>query len=795
MKAADLWHICPQANPKAVIRGEGYRITVLTDRLLRLEYEEDGRFCDTATQMALCRDFPVPAFTVDETERGLTVETEALRLSYDKRPFSYGGLTAALKGAYTLYGSGWHYGEPNRTFGGTARTLDEANGAIPLEEGLTSWQGYAVLDDSRSMGMDGEGSLTPARPYGIDLYLFAYGWDFKGCIRDFLRLSGPAPTLPRFALGNWWSRFYPYTQESYRELMEKFSAEGIPLSVSVLDMNWHVTEIDPKYGTGWTGYTWDRCKFPAPETLLAWLHEHGLHVTLNDHPADGVRPCEEQYAQMARAMGDDPAQEKPYPYDAADPRYARAFEETVLCPLERQGVDFWWLDWQQKGGSSDPGVDPLFTLNHTRYLHAVRQGLPPLILSRYGGPGSHRYPIGFSGDTRTTWRSLAFQPWFTSTASNIGYGWWSHDIGGHMLGTYDEELQVRWVQFGVFSPIMRLHCSASPFNHKEPWKYGETESKVITRYLRLRHQLIPYLYTMNERFARTGEALISPMYHSYPQLAEAYEVANEYFFGTELICAPVTEPMLLDLQRAAVSVWLPGGAYTDIFTGVTYAGGRMLTMYRPVQDIPVLLKAGGILPMAAECEIETQNPFPAAFDIYLASGADGSFTLYEDDGESLAYAEGKSVRTTFMLWQDKELRFHIHAAKGDRSLLPEKRTYTLHFLNCNEPKSLRLSTGGRETALDTSYTPLRREVSASISLSSADEADIILLCEEASKPVQAERCFALLDKARIDFSRKEALFAVIQAHETDALAACQTLLQRKEEPALIEALLELLENK
>ena len=154
MKLTDVWSIQPLADEKAVIRGKGWRITVLTDRLFRLEEDADERFCDTATQAVLCRRFPLPAFTVSNTADSLIVETEAARLVYDKKPFSSSGLSVTLKGAYSVYASIWHYGDAADTLKGTARTLDNANGAIPLDEGLMSMKGYAVLDDSSSMGMD-----------------------------------------------------------------------------------------------------------------------------------------------------------------------------------------------------------------------------------------------------------------------------------------------------------------------------------------------------------------------------------------------------------------------------------------------------------------------------------------------------------------------------------------------------------------------------------------------------------------------------------------------------------------
>ena len=769
MKAADIWDIRPTANEKAVIRGKSYRITVLTDRLIRMEYEENGNFRDTATQTVLCRDFPVPAFRVTETERGLTVETEGLILRYDRERFSSAGLSVSLKGAYAAYGSVWHYGDNVRTFGGTARTLDEADGEIPLEDGLTSPQGYAVLDDSRSMGLDGEGRLTPARPRGEDLYLFAYGRDFQGCIRDYLRLSGPVPAVPRFALGNWWSRYYPYTQEEYQTLMERFRSEGIPLSVSVLDMNWHVTEINPKFGTGWTGYTWDREKFPEPEKLLAWLHGRGLKVTLNDHPADGVRPCESMHSAMAKALGDDPAEGKSYPYDAADPRYEAAFEKTVLEPLEDEGVDFWWIDWQQKGGSSDPGMDPLFTLNHTRYLHALEKGGPALILSRYGGPGSHRYPLGFSGDTFVTWASLAFQPRFTATAANIAYSWWSHDIGGHMHGAWDPELTTRWVQFGVFSPVMRLHSSNSRFMEKEPWKFPMEEREIMTRFLRLRHQLVPWLYTRNLICSRENRMMLRPMYYDSPWEREAYEAGRfQYLLGDCVTVSPVTRPMNPASQLGEAETWLPEGVWTDFFTGWRYKGGRKRKMFRPLDSIPVLVRAGGILPMDGD-EIPADGaPLPKNVVLRVFPGADGETELIEDNGLMPADPLYRQVRTVIRMSGGNGLRLEILPPEGETALIPANRRYTLELNGAADVPPDSCSCG-----YTAEYHPEIRALRLRLD-AEAETGTEIRWDGEISPPAldRTETLEAMLRRARIEFDLKEKIMRIAnQVSDPAALLA------------------------
>lgn len=787
MRFTDLWPIRPLAHQQAVVQGDGYRITVLTDRLLRLEYHPENAFCDTATQTVLCREFEPPAFCVSERGGVLTLETQALRLCYDQKPFSPTGLQATLKGAYSAYASIWHYGDAPCTLKGTARTLDEADGAIPLGEGLMSAKGYAVLDDSHSMRMDGTGRLLPALDHGIDLYLFAYGHDYKTCLRDFYRLSGHTPPLPRYALGNWWSRFYPYTQQSYQALMEQFEREGVPLSVSVLDMNWHVTQIDPVYGPGWTGYTWDREKFPEPEALIAWLHAHGLRVTLNDHPADGVRACEAMYPQMAEAMGESPESGRPFPFDAADERYLRAFEQCVLAPFEQAGVDFWWIDWQQQGGSSDPGMDPLFVLNHTRYLHAVRSGRAAVILSRYGGPGSHRYPVGFSGDTSATWASLAFQPYFTSTAANIGYTWWSHDIGGHMHGSRDDEMALRWLQFGVFSPILRLHASPSDFMRKDPWAYPEPVCGIMKAFLRLRHQLLPWLYTQNLSASRDGAALLRPMYYDYPEERALYFTCkNQYLLGDSLIVCPITEPTDAQTKLARTEVFLPDGEWTDFFTGMRYAGKQRIGMYRPLERIPVLVRAGAILPMDdARCP-KNGGELPQVLRVRVYPGASGAFEMVEDNGCLPGAPQYRQAVTRFELCRQEGLSLRILPPRGDASLIPAGRRYVVEF--CGMPD---LPPEQASCAFDADYDAGTRSLTITPEAGAQEIALAWAKAPACPAPDLEARLKALLMPVSMSFDLKEAVLRLARS-SADGVSLLAQLHALQLGAPLMGAILELL---
>ena len=376
----------------------------------------------------------------------------------------------------------------------------------------------------------------------IDFYFFGYGHRYQEAVKDLYYLCGKTPLLPRWVFGNWWSRYHRYTEKEYKELMERFEQERIPFSVAVVDMDWHLVDIDPKYGSGWTGYTWNRDFFPDPGEFMDWLHGRNMKITLNVHPADGVRAYEEAYERVAKRMGINPDSGEPVQFDVTDRHFLEVYFEELHHPLEDEGVDFWWLDWQQGTVTKIPGLDPLWMLNHFHYLDSARRGKRRLTFSRYAGIGSHRYPIGFSGDTVITWDSLRFQPYFTATASNAGYGWWSHDIGGHMHGVRDDEMTARWVQLGVFSPLNRLHSTDNPFNGKEPWKYNKITQSVMEEFLRLRHKMVPYLYTMNRYASRDGQPLVRPMYWLEPEREETYDVPNEYYFGTELIAAPITDP-------------------------------------------------------------------------------------------------------------------------------------------------------------------------------------------------------------------------------------------------------------
>ncbi len=673
------------ARDAAVITYARTRITVLTPCLIRIEH---GAFTDLPTQKVWHRDLGAAPYRVYKKENIRIVETDEIKLQLD--------IESGIVQAVTL-----HDGRVVRDFQkgnllGTARTLDMADGAVKLEKGILSRGGVAVLDDSTSLLLAPDGNVLP-RPACSDRYYFAYGCAYRRALRDFFRLTGNVPLIPKYALGNWWSRYKAYTQDEYSALMQRFIDRKLPISVATIDMDWHWVNVAERFGEdakpksalnkeelfynkmspGWTGYSWNTELFPDHRALLDRLHEQNFRVTLNVHPAQGIRFFEDCYEKACAMMGWDPQKKEQLPFNLSQEKFLEAYFDAAHHPHEDEGVDFWWIDWQQGKKSGIDGLDPLWALNHYHTLDAARSGKRAMILSRYAGLGSHRYPLGFSGDTFATWKSLAFQPYFTNTAANAGYTWWSHDIGGHQFGQQDDELYVRWLQYGVFSPINRLHSSCSDFLGKEPWKRSFAACTVAENFLRLRQQLIPYLYTANYRTHTDGAPLCCPMYYDY-DCEDAYRAKNQYFFGSELLVCPITEKGNPRLNLAKAEVWLPEGRWTDFFTGRIYQGNRWVTMHRDLDSLPVLAREGSIVPMYRSGETNDLS-LAQPMDIHVWRG-NGTYELYEDDGETNAYQNGASVTTRMEVSETPAcIRFVLCAPKGDTSLVPAARNRNICF--------------------------------------------------------------------------------------------------------------------
>jgi alpha-glucosidase (family GH31 glycosyl hydrolase) len=701
------------ANPLAVVVSGGARFTVLTPQLIRMEWAEDGHFEDRPSMVFLNRRLPVPAFKSMRKGKTLIIETTALRLRYTPQGngnsrFDPTNLAITLTDFHASDAATitWHPGLPDTgNLQGTTRTLDGVQGDKtnePIEPGLISRDGWTLIDDSTRPLFDsddftfalGEKSAWPwaiPRPSGNrqDWYFFGYGHSYKQALADYVRVAGRIPLPPRFAFGAWWSRYWAYSDQELDELARSFRENDTPLDVFVIDMDWHKTlgmhfdTMDQSgHKLGWDGYSWNPLLFPDPKAFLDRLHQKGLKATLNLHPASGVQPWEDQYASMARAMGQNPDEKKYVPFDITNKKFAQNYIDLLHHPLERQGIDFWWLDWQQEANTNIAGISPTWWLNYVHFTDQQREGKRPLLFHRWGGLGNHRYQIGFSGDTFSDWDSLAFQPWFTATAANVGYAYWSHDIGGHIPGPVDPELYTRWVQFGTFSPILRTHTTKNPDAERRIWAYPEPYSSILRSTFQLRYALEPYIYTEARRTYDTGTAFLHPLYYDYPEASEAYSNKDEYAFGDSMIVSPIVHPADSTTQLAKQTVWIPKGDWIEWPSGRHLYGPITVEREFSVNQEPIYLRAGAIVPMQPPMQYTGQKPVdPLILNIWpLADGQSSSYTLYEDGSDSESYKRGIYALTPIAAVQHNDtLIVDIAPGKGNYSGMPASRSYELRL--------------------------------------------------------------------------------------------------------------------
>ena len=701
----------PQAHQDAQVVFGKARFTVMTPRLIRMEWAEDSQFEDRATLGIVNRDLAVPSFDVKKSRSKVVIKTSDMTLTYTgQEKFAQGNLSIAFKmkdpkarkGVKTVT---WNPGmDDSGNLLSTARTLDKCDGTSTLEpydKGVLSRDGWAVIDESdRHVFVPVEQDWkywVDCRPEGErqDLYFFGYGHDYTEALADFTKISGKIPLPPKYTFGYWWCRYWEYSDFELIDLANHFEAYNIPMDVMIIDMDWHETWAEISLASvpgphsarhrrdafdqriGWTGFTWKKELFPNPDNFLAELHKRGIRTSLNLHFNNGIQPYEEPYERFvadytSRTSDYDgpkgyvydapyhfkgnknpvgnPGEKAPVPFRISQMEWTDAFFNSVIRPLENQGVDFWWLDWQQWLESRYvDGLSNTFWLNYTFFNDKVRQteslgkdAPRAMIYHRWGGIGSHRYQVGFSGDVYATWKGLAYLPYFTATASNACYGYWGHDIGGHMqpkgVAETDPELYTRWIQSGVFTPIFKTHSTKDMSMEKRFWVFPE-HFDVMREAIRLRYDLTPYIYTAARQAYDTGVSITRPLYYYWPEEDKAYQWKEEFMFGDDILATTVCSPADKATGLAERTMWFPEGTdWYDVSTGTMYEGGSEHTLLYTIDENPYYVKAGAVIPMAGAKIMTLQKQSPEMRLFVVPGLGDSKASVYEDDGESEAYS-------------------------------------------------------------------------------------------------------------------------------------------------------------
>lgn len=384
-------------------------------------------------------------------------------------------------------------------------------------------------------------------------------------------------------------------------------------------------------------------------------------------------------------------------FNLAEKRQADVFMNMLHAPLIDQGVSFWWVDGGA-GSSEMAGLNGQMWTNRVFYDYTGEQtGKRSLIFSRYGGWGSHRYPALFTGDTYAQWEVLACEVPYTAQGGNILMPYITHDIGGFIGKDISLDLYVRWLQFGVFSPLLRLHSAhENPIegNARLPWTYGPEGVRLARDLFRLRYRLIPYIYTMTRVVHDEAIPIVRPLYLEHPGLEEAYRQPQEYYFGDAMLVAPILD------SSGVRSVYLPPGEWVDYFSGSRYAGDRTMQVTCTLETLPLYVRAGSIIPQQPDMAYTDQRPLDSLIvDVYGPGRAD--FTLYEDDGISLLYP-AQSARTPMSLEITGESghRLSIGPTKGTYAGQPRRRAFLIGISGVQKPSlislnGIRIASGNR----------------------------------------------------------------------------------------------------
>ena len=659
----------PVANPEAVVICGKARFTVLTPEMIRIEYSAKGIFEDQATFTVTNRRLKVPRFRKREDNTYLYIVTDKVRLRYRKStnpvttPASPENLTITIdnNGCESV----WYPGKSDSlNLKGTCRTLDGSNGdnkRAEMENGLISRSGWAVIDDSWAAIRSDGGRSYALRPNAdmefdwwaersdtdaLDIYYLGYGNDYKKAISDYTKIAGKIPLPPDYVFGYWYSKYSAYSADDYRRIMSEIKDNKIPADVMILDMDWHWNVGNGQSGDkgGWTGWSWNTNLIPNPKGLLRDIHDNNFKIALNLHPADGINKNESPvyFAAMNSELNgkylNDKKDNISWSIDYTD--FTKSFFKNIIRNHESEGVDFWWIDWQQHLTSNDTyGLSETFWCNHIFFNDMVRKRTDrrPVIFHRWGGLGSHRYQIGFSGDALINFQTLGFQPYFTATASNVGYGYWGHDLGGHAFTdesiVNDPELVLRWIQFGVFTPIFRTHATNDARIERRIWKFDNFPTMLEA--VRLRYSLFPYLYTMARKAYDTGISVCRPLYYEYPESEEAYVYENEYFFGDDILVVPITEAAVDGIS--AKEIWFPEGKWWSVSTNELIEGPCKKVMNFTHEQIPYFFRQGAIIPYNPPTVMNVTER-PDNLILNIVAGSDGESSLYEDSGNNSDYA-------------------------------------------------------------------------------------------------------------------------------------------------------------
>ena len=670
-----------------IIQGKKYRITVLSEILLRLEYSESGIFLDELTELVRNRNFNKVNFDIKQDEKYLVIETKYFKLEYVKeKPFvgtkfvPEANLKVLLKDTDRY----WYYNHVEaRNFKTIGVSIDNINNIKLNNNGLYSTDGFVSIDDSKSLILKNDEFYKRSNEQ-IDIYLFMYKRDFGLVLRDYFNLTNKPIMIPRYMFGNIWNKDTYYTDQNIINLINKFNKNNIPINYVLLGNEWHIKN-NATYGLNW-----NKDLFINYDNFINFIKSNGIYlgVTINPMEISNKEINIDRFLKDNNISVDNNVLLNIYNKSLMD-SYFKIFIE----PLISSGVNGFLIDYTN--------IKDLYSLRVLNYYHSKYfkdNNLKVSLLSRNGLVNSHSSNIIYTGKSLVSWDVLNKLPEYNASGSNIGLSFISNDIGGYYGGIEDDELYRRYIQFGTFSPILRLSSASSHYYKREPWKWDIDTLSVVTYYLRLRNMLIPYIYTESYNYSNTGIPLIQPLYYKYPQVYDEVDYRNEYYFGNNLFVSPITKKKDIIMNRTVHKMFLPEGVWYDIKTGIKYVGNKRYISFYKDEDYPVFANSGTILPLGV---IDDNNinssKNPKGFEIHIFPGKSNTYTIYEDDGITNNNNYVKTIIDyNYML---NNYTVIIRQDVTDSSLVPNIRSYKILFRNTRMPNDI--SVYLQEDKLDT----------------------------------------------------------------------------------------------
>jgi alpha-D-xyloside xylohydrolase len=702
------------------------KVQVCTDSTVRVRYSAVSAFPDLPDYVVTTATWPQTRWTMQSAGEEVTLTTSRLQVTVNRKD---GGITyrdpegrqlvqeasrkltpVKVNGEDTfraesfiniygsregLYGLGQHQaGVWNYRGESVDVSQDNSNIAVPL---LVSSNGYGIFwnNDSRSRFNNRFANylyISSEVADTIDYYFF-YGPDFDRIIQAYRALTGQAPMFGKWAYGFWQCKNRYKSQEEILGIARKYRELHIPVDNIVQDWFWWKRKGEHVFNQN----------YPDPKGMVDQLHGENFHLMLSVWPF--FEPGSAVYDEMEKRgwfVDKFKFAKPPYHtdgmavYDATSAAARQYYWHLMEQNLFSIGVDAWWLDTTEP---ETEGQEENILLHHRlaigsgdRYVNiyplmttgAVYDGQRSssdqkrvFILSRSAFAGDQRYGVtAWSGDVNSDFLTFRRQIPAGLNFALSGIPYWTTDIGGFVSGDPDDpayrELFVRWFQYGTFNPILRVHGTRKT-NQNELWSYGPDAQKILVNFDRLRYRMLPYIYSLAWKTTSEGYTPMRPLVMEFRSDVRAQNIGDQFMFGPALLVNPVTEPAATTRR-----LYLPESKWYDFWTGSALVGGQTLDAEAPVERLPLYVRAGSILPLGPDEEWSTQK-IADPIELRVYRGADGDFTLYEDENDGYNYEKGAYL-TIPLHWDDAKQVLTIGDRKGQFPGMLESRTFHVVFV-------------------------------------------------------------------------------------------------------------------